>query len=202
MSPNDTTPARNATFLALDFETTGTVRGYPCLPWQLGAVSLIGGKVDLAAPRFDTLLQVPADWPFSKHAPGTHRSNREAIAAAPAFSDVWPSLHAQLSRAIPVAHNAGTERGVLAKAAPMTVYPLWVDTLPLARAIWPGLGDYTLESLIPALGLQPRLTELVPNRAPHDAYYDAVACGLLLELILSLPGWSDAPLELLTAHGK
>ena len=31
-----------------------------------------------------------------------------------------------------------------------------------------------------------------PGLAAHDAYYDAVACGLLLIHFLSLPGWKDA----------
>ena len=57
MSPE--TPARDIPFTALDFETTGVVRGSESLPWQLGAVSLRGGRVDLAAPRLDTLIRVP-----------------------------------------------------------------------------------------------------------------------------------------------
>lgn len=184
--------------LALDFETTGKVRGFPSLPWQLGAVILRGGRIDLAAPRFDTYLRVPETWPFSAHAPGEHRANRAAIAAAPEAMEVWPALHARLCAAVPVAHNAATERNVLARLAPMTRYPHWVDTLPLARRAWPGLGDYALESLIPTLGLLPRLQELVPGRAPHDAYYDAVACALLLEHLLAQPGWRTATLADLT----
>lgn len=181
--------------LALDFETTGTVRGFPCLPWQLGAVTLRAGRVDLSAPRFDTFLRVPETWPFSSHAPGTHRANRAAIAAAPEAAEIWPMLHARLCAAVPVAHNAATERGVLSRLAPMTRYARWVDTLPLARRAWPGLTDYALEALIPALGLQARLSALVPGRAPHDAYYDAVACALLLEHLLTQPGWRQATLE-------
>ncbi len=184
--------------LALDFETTGKVRGFDSLPWQLGAVTLRGGRVDLAGPRFDTFLRVPAAWPFSAHAPGEHRANRTAIATAPEAMEVWPALHACLRAAIPVAHNAATERGVLARLAPMTRYAHWIDTLPLARRAWPKLGDYALESLIPVLGLQPRLSALVPGRAPHDAYYDAVACALLLEHLLAQPGWNTVSLEDLT----
>ncbi len=184
---------------ALDFETTGVVKGYDNLPWQLGAVTLRSGKVELAAPLFDTYICVPENHPFSKHAPGAHRAHRREIAQAPTFADVWPSLHAQLHQTIPVAHNAATERKVLSAFAPMTRYPLWIDTLRLARYIWRGLPSYALDDLIPTLGLLPRLTALVPNRAPHDAYYDAVACGLLLETILALPGWSAVtPYDLAT----
>ncbi len=187
------------TFLALDFETTGTVKGYPSLPWQLGAIELRAGRVVMDGARLDTYLRVPESWPFSAHAPGEHRANRAAIAAAPEPMEVWQSLHAQLMTAVPVAHNASTERNVLARLAPMTRYPRWIDTLRLARYVWPGEASYALEALIPRLGLQPRLEALVPNRAPHDAFYDAVACGLLLEHLLTLPGWEHATVEDLAA---
>ena len=183
-------PARAQSYVALDFETTGVVKGYPSLPWQLGAVTLTRGTLDLGGPRFDTYLRVPADYPFSRHAPGEYRANRGAIAVALAFAEVWPQLHQCLASAIPVAHNTATERNLLLRFAPMTHYPYWVDTLPLARAAYPGLSSYALEALIPYLGLQARLEALVPARAPHDAYYDAVACALLLEHLLALPAWS------------
>ena len=48
------TPARQCPFLALDFETTGVVKGYPSLPWQVGAVSLRAGAVNLDALRMDS----------------------------------------------------------------------------------------------------------------------------------------------------
>lgn len=179
-------------FTALDFETTGTVRGYRSLPWQLGAVTLRGGRVDFDGPSFDTLIRVPETHRFSPHAPGTYRSRRPEIAAAPEFHTLWPALNAVLSGSIPVAHNAATERGILRAFAPMTVYPKWVDTLRLARRIWPGLPGYALGDLIRLLGLGPRLAEAVPGRGAHDAYYDAVACALLLEHILTLPGWRNA----------
>ncbi len=193
------TPARDCTYLALDFETTGHVAGFQNLPWQLGAVTLVRGTLSLEAPRFDTFLGVPLAHPFARHTPGQHRANREAIAEAPPFYEVWPALHARLAAAIPTAHNISTERTLLRRFAPMTNYPMWVDTLPLARHAYPGLGAYSLEALIPRLGLQERLLQLVPGRAPHDAFYDAVACALLLEHLLSLPGWGELPIGALAA---
>ncbi len=187
--------ARECTFTVLDFETTGTVKGYRSLPWQLGAVTMCAGVIDPCAPSFDTYLRVPEDYPFSKHAPGEHRANRLAIAQAPEVMEVWQQLHARLAVTLPVAHNAATERNVLLKLAPMTRYPIWVDTLPLARKIYPGLKSYALEDLIPLLQLDGRVAQFVPGRAPHDAYYDAVACAVLLEHFLALPGWCNAYLS-------
>lgn len=182
-------PLNTLTFTVLDFETTGTVKGFESLPWQIGAVTLTHGALDLTQWRLDSLLRVPADYPFSRHAPGTHRTQREAIAQAPAVMDVWPHLHARLAATIPVAHNIVAERTTLRKLAPLTRYPLWVDTLRLVRTVYPDLPSHALEEVIPALGLQERLEALCPERAPHDAYYDAIAAALLLEHFLALPGW-------------
>lgn len=188
-------PLAELAFTVLDFETTGTVKGFCSLPWQLGAVFVRSGEVILEEGGFDTLLRVPEEYPFSKRAPGTHASQRAAIAAAPAFAEVWPALHDRLSCTVPVAHNAATERTVLARMAPMTQYAYWVDTLKLSRKIYPSLPGFALETLVPALGLQPMLARLVPGRAPHDAFYDAVACALLLLHLITLPGWSGLTLN-------
>jgi DNA polymerase III epsilon subunit-like protein len=194
MQITDATLAREALFTALDFETTGTSRGYKSLPWQLGAIQMRIGEPLSDAPLFDTLIRVPPEHPFSKHAPGTHLEQRAAILEAPPFHDVWPALHKALSTSIPTAHNCSTERTLLLRLAPMTHYPHWVDTLPLAKRIYPSLTSYALEDLIPMLGLQPQLSAYFPHRAPHDATYDAYACALLLQHLLSLPGWEQIPL--------
>ena len=104
------TPLTELTFTVLDFETTGTVKGFISRPWQLGAVLMRGTTLSLTDGCFDTLLRVPEDYPFSKHAPGTYVAQRAAIASAPEMQTIWPALHSQLSTTIPVAHNAATER--------------------------------------------------------------------------------------------
>ena len=54
-----------------------------------------------------------------------------------------------------------------------------------------------LEDVVAALKLQPRLDALIAGRAPHDALYDAVACALLLEHFLALPGWEQVTVRAL-----
>lgn len=195
------TPLQDLTFTVLDFETTGTVNGFASLPWQIGAVTLAEGHVDLDRWQLNSFLRVPANYPFSQYAPGTHRAHREAIANAPTTAEVWPTLHARLAATIPVAHNIAAEKTTLRQMAPMTRYPWWVDTLKLARQIYPSLPSHALEDLIPALGLQPRLTQMLPGLAPHDAYYDALAAALLLEHCLSLPGWASLRLTDIASEG-
>ena len=176
-------------FLALDFETTGSVPGYACEPWQLGALA-VPASGDLAQARaLDTWLHIDLARPFNRHAPGRHAQVREALADAPTLPDVWPSLAPYAETGPVVAHNIGTERTLLRAAVPLHTPRLWIDTLVLARLAWPDAPSGALETLIPYLGLQPQLEALMPGRAPHDALYDATACALLLLHLLSEPAW-------------
>ena len=177
---------------AIDFETTGSVRGFRNEPWQIGlcTVSLAPG----APPPSDiggSFLRIDLRRPFNRHAPGRHAQLRPVLAESPALPDLWPSLAPRLVGRPLVAHNIGTERSVLADAFPLHPFGPWIDTLALARRAWPQLPSHALEDLVPALGLQPALTALCPLWAPHDARYDAVASALLLGHILAQPGWSS-----------
>lgn len=182
-------------FTAVDFETTGAVPGFPNEPWQVGAVSF-PADVGAAPDAFESLLRIDPARPFNRYAPGRHAKLRTQLAAAPALPALWPALAPLLAGPV-AAHNAGVERSVLAAAAPLHVPGPWIDTLALARAAWPGAPSHALEDLVPALGLLPRLQALAPGLAPHDALYDALACGLLLRHLLAQPGWSNlSPAEL------
>ncbi len=185
-----------ATFTVLDFETTGSVRGWTVEPWQLGLVEVAAGR--LQAEPFDSLLRVAPDRPFNPHAPGRHARLREALATAPAFSDLWPGLAVRwlLNRPL-VAHNIGTERGLLRRAAPLHRLGPWIDTLRLVRRTYPRLASAALDDVVVELGLLPTLQAACPGRAPHDARYDATACALLLLHFLALPGWEKVTVQAL-----
>lgn len=175
--------------VALDFETTGTVPGFPNEPWQVGIVPIADKKIDLEN-AFETLLRISPDRPFNKYAPGRHAQLRDTLADAPALHDAWQSLAERLSGRYIIAHNIGTERTLLKNAAPLHTFGPWIDTLALAKKVWPGLKSYALEDLTAALDLRSRLDALLPRRAPHDAFYDAAACALLFIIITTLPGWN------------
>lgn len=171
---------------AIDFETTGSLPGYRSAPWQVGVVPIEGGRID--GNFFESLLDV-GNRPFNPHAPGRHAQLREAIAAAPTLGQLWPALSRRLAGRVLVAHNVGTERTVLAAAAPLHVLGPWIDTLVLARLAWPNLPSHALEDLIPILGLSSTVSTWCPDRLPHDACYDAAACAVLLLHVLEQPGW-------------
>ncbi len=170
-------------FVSLDFETTGTVKGCPNEPWQLGLVE-IGPGADGPAPdvasRWETWLRVSADRPFSPRAPGRWAELRAELAAAPTLVDLWPEISARLVGMPLVAHNAGTERTMLVQAAPLTPFGPWIDTLKLVKKLWPLMPSYALGDVVRTFGLQARVDALCPGRTWHDALYDACAGAVVL----------------------
>ncbi len=185
--------ARDAEFTVIDFETTGSVSGFPNEPWQIGMVRFAGGRV-LTDDTFSSLLRV-GERPFNPHAPGRHAELRGEIAAAPSVSDLWPVLCGWLIGRALVAHNVGTERTVCSKFAPLHRFGPWVDTLRLVRLAYPDLDNHRLDSVVHSLGLSARLSGMVPDLSPHDALYDALASALLLEHLLAMPEWHDVRAE-------
>jgi DNA polymerase III epsilon subunit-like protein len=192
-------PAVEAEISALDFETTGSVPGWPVEPWQIGLVRLRGGRV-IAESRVSLLLHIDSGRPFNPHAPGRHARMREALACAAPLTEHWPALsEAWLTGRPLAAHNVGTERTVLRRAAPLHPLGPWIDTLTLTRLAYPGLSDYGLDAVIGGLGLESRLRAVSPQGEAHDAGHDACACAVLLEHLLALPRWERVTLGALAA---
>ncbi|HEY5621649.1 MAG TPA: 3'-5' exonuclease [Pontiella sp.] len=172
----------------LDYESTGTLRGFPNEPWQLGMVSLKNGRVHPDS-LFESLLCVDINRPFNPHAPGRHALRREEIATAPTPQELWPSVMKRLTRFPLCAHNTATEKKFVRAMAPMHRFGPWIDTLKTARRALPGCASYALEDLIVLLDLKPKIEAVCPGREAHDALYDAVAAAVLLEHLLEQPGW-------------
>lgn len=189
------TPARLHVITALDFEGTGTVKGWPDEPWQIGMISLRQGCI-AAESAFESLLRV-GDRPFNRYAPGRHEQLREPMRTAPVLTTLWPALAPRLEGVILAAHNTATETRYLSNAFPLHQPVIELDTLKLARRVYPQLTSYKLDDLLERLQLAGRVRQLAADRAPHDALYDAIGCAALLEHILALPGWGDAPIETL-----
>ncbi len=190
------TEARHACFAVVDFETTGAVEGYSVEPWQIGVVRVREGQV-CAGESFESLMHV-GDRPFNPRAPGRHAQLRGQLAQAPAPGELWPELARWLTGVPLVAHNAGTERTMLNKLAPLHRLGPWIDTLTLVRRAYPGLVSKALEEVVAALGLAGRVQALCPGRAAHDALYDAFACAAVMEHFLRLPGWERVTVEALS----
>lgn len=190
---------RNSAITVIDFETTGTVEGYPSEPWQIGMVFFQNGRVN---PKytFTSLLRV-GDRPFNPYAPGRHAQLRAEMAKAPPLQDLWTKLKPWLHGRVLAAHNASTEKKTLGEAFPIHTFSPWIDTLKLIRIAYPEEKSHRLEDAVADLNLVDRVGEICPGLAPHDALYDAVACAVLLEFLFELPEWKEVKMdELIHAH--
>ncbi len=189
--------ARETEIVAIDFESTGVVEGHPNEPWQIGMVKLVGGQVVIAR-QFNSLLRV-GDRPFNLYAPGMHHQLRAELAVAPTLRELWSEMQQWWVGRPLVAHNTATERGFISQVAPMHHVGPWIDTLQLARHVYPNLQSHSLEDLLDHLRLMHRVCELCPNLLPHDAFFDAVGCAVLLRHFLMLPGWEGVTIAALAA---
>jgi DNA polymerase-3 subunit epsilon len=180
-------------FTAIDFETTGSVQGYPVEPWQIGVVTV---SAEGEHTCWESLLRV-GDRPFHPQAPGRHEKLRDQLADSPTLEECLTRLRTSCVGVPLVAHNAATEKGVLSNSLPLESFGPWIDTLKLARSAWPDLSSYKLEDLIQTFDLEADLNKWLPGREPHDALYDAAASARFLQHLLSQPGWGDVDLDTL-----
>lgn len=194
MAMDDSMAIFDAEIIVLDFETTGSVSGFPVEPWQIGMVSLKQGKVD-PSTLFESLIRVDPNRPFNPHAPGRHALLREAIAQAPSVDELWNQQKHKITGVPLCAHNIATEKKCMRILAPMHRFGIWIDTLRIARKVWPGCSSYALEELIITLGLKSVVDQFCPCREAHDALYDAVASAVLLQHLLEQPGWNGTTVQ-------
>jgi DNA polymerase-3 subunit epsilon len=145
-------------FVAIDFETTGFVAGGSNDAWQLGVAVVRGGEIVETREFFFGTELTPDAEPMMAQ---------------------WEEWYPLLAGRRLVAHNIATERTILRKAAPLTKWGPWVDTLKLAKARYPKLPSYALGDLCGIFGQVPQLG----GRTWHDALYDAVACANLALLL-------------------
>ncbi len=187
--------ASQATFTVIDFEGTGSVKGYPDEPWQIGLVQIRNGKL-CSETILESLLRI-GERPFNRYAPGRHAELREEMTKAPTLQMLWPTLRPMLEGPLLTAHNAATENRYLSRAFPLHPPGPWIDTLKLIRIAYPSMHSHKLDDVLTQLQLIDRIKTIVPGRAAHDALYDAVGCALLLETILELTGWENATIDAL-----
>lgn len=154
-------------FVALDLETTGARAGMSKIT-EIGAVRIEGFR---EVKTFETLVNpmrpIP---PMITHITGI---TQEMVAGAPRIEDVIPELLEFLEGAVVVAHNASFDVGFLnyelQRLKGRRLGEGAIDTLPLARALAPGLPNYRLHTVAEALD--------APVAACHRALADAQAAG-------------------------
>jgi DNA polymerase-3 subunit epsilon len=154
-------------FVVLDLETTGARAGAGKIT-EIGAVRIEGFR---EVARLSTLVN-----PMRSIPPMITRITgitQEMVAGAPRIEEVIPRLLEFLEGAVVVAHNAPFDVGFLnyelRRLKGRQLGEGSIDTLPLARALAPGLPNYRLHTVAEALG--------APVAACHRALADAQAAG-------------------------
>ena len=148
-------------FTAIDFETTGFDYGCTNEPWQLGIAVVRGGEIVEAKEFFFDVEGAPER---------AHES--DALGTLQSSFEIWaPCLAGERL----VAHNIACEKTILTRAAPMTSWGPWTDTMRLAKSRYPGLPSYALGDLCSMFGCVPEME----GRTWHDGLYDAIACAKL-----------------------
>lgn len=135
----------DTTYVVFDTETTGLNAREDTLI-EIGAVKVRGGEI---IDTFATLIN-PQRRISAKITEITGITD-EMVAGQPLMEDVLPKFKAFVDGAIMVAHNAEFDVGFLSQCSERVGLPAWtepvIDTLALARALYPGEKNYRLKTL-------------------------------------------------------
>lgn len=130
-------------------------------------------------------------YPITRRAASLHGIRNTDVADAAPWSAIVDIVTETLAGRLVVAHNASVERQVLTTHLPGWQPAGWLDTLRLARAVWPDLaGGHGLDNLITHADLAaqlPRPTDR-PGMTRHRAGYDAWMTAALLASLVGAAG--------------
>ena len=183
---------RHCRFTAIDFESAGAARGMTDSPVQVGLASWSAESGHADAFVSYLFTNQPVLWSARK----IHGIGPAHLADAPSLLTLWPELKRRLAGAVVVAHGQGTEKRFL-RAFPGHGFAPWIDTLLLARAVWPDLSQHSLGALCGHHGLTETVRALVPGKSWHDALFDAAASLVLLAHLIDALALADHPVECL-----
>lgn len=182
-------------FIAFDLETTGTVPGVDQIV-EIGAVRFINGQVEAV---YSTLID-----PLRPIAPGASAVNGifdDMVKGKPTIDKILASFAEFCADDTLVAHNSPFDTQFLLSDIKKHEMPagrgIILDTLPIARKVFPGLPNYKLGTLVQHLK--------IPTTGFHRAEEDSTYCGkLFLELVkrISINGQPPAIENLVALTGK
>ena len=171
-------------FVALDVETSCSRNSSIC---QIGIVGFKDGSEVLT---YETLVD-PRDT-FDPFNVSLHGIDRHHVRGKPDFKALHKALSGHLGGRVTVAHS-NFDRGAFAAAAAAhrlaEIETRWLDSVMVARRVWPGLTNHKLNTVAAHLGISFR---------HHDALNDARTAGLIVvkasqETGLGLEDWFKRP---------
>jgi DNA polymerase-3 subunit epsilon len=146
------------TFVVIDFETT-TPTGHRPEPIDVAVLSLrVQDAALVETARFDTLMCPPPHAPVTAFDTGQTGITAAMVAQASTAAEVFAHLDGRLTRPpyLLVAHNAPTEAGILydyRRHCPTLATLDVLDTVRLARHLYPELPNHKLDTLLTHLGI-------------------------------------------------
>lgn len=193
-----TAPWVDHPIVVIDFETTGTDSRVDRVI-EIGLVGFRRGELE-----FREALLVQPGVPIPDESRAIHGITDEELEGAPGFDEIVPRVKELLEGRLPVAYNAGFDRGFLleemrrAGALVGSLPPalveetVWIDPLVWAREILKDLKSKRLGDVVQHLG--------IPLERAHRAAGDAEATGrVLYALAKNMPA---AYGELVRVQGK
>jgi DNA polymerase-3 subunit epsilon len=163
-------------FIAFDLETTGTLPGVDQIA-EIGAVMFN----EQGAPELIFATLINPGIPMPEAASRVNGITDEMLAGQPKITDVLDAFAEFCGDHIMVAHNAAFDSQFLIadikKHETMAPRGVILDTLPIARKVYPGLANYKLGTLVQHLG--------IPSGTFHRAEEDAAYCGHLFHKMVT-----------------
>ena len=167
-------PLEEASYVVFDVETTGLSAIYNTII-ELAAVKIVGGEI---VDRFESFAN--PKHPLSAFTTELTGITDEMVKDAPDVEEVLERFYSWSKDSILVAHNASFDIGFLnegyRKIGKGKVENPVIDTLELARTLYPELKNHRLNTLAKTFNVE--LTQ------HHRAIYDAEATGYLLVKML------------------
>ena len=182
-------------FIAFDLETTGTVPGVDQIV-EIGAVCFIDGRPEAV---FSTLIDPQR--PIPPGASAVNGIKDDMVKGKPLIESILPSFAEFCGDDPLVAHNAPFDAQFLTadikKFEALAPRGIILDTLPIARKVFPGLPNYKLGTLVQHLK--------IPTTDFHRAEEDANYCGHLFNQMIkriSIGGQAPQITNLIALTGK
>lgn len=160
------------------------VEGNGCQPPEIIEIAVLTLDDGVTSDNLRTWLVRPCQPITALVTRKVHGISNAHVAGSPAWTEIANEVADALTGRALIAHNASVEHKVLSTHLPAWQPPMILDTLRLARHVWPGLPSYSLDRLIIHAGLDDTDT----TGAYHRAGWDTWMTGqLLLTLVEQAP---------------
>lgn len=171
-------------FIAFDLETTGFIPGVDRII-EIGAVRFVDNQVEAI---FSTLVDPKMAIPSG--ATEVNGITNDMVAGKHTIDTLLEPFAEFCGNDVVVAHNAGFDVPFLASDIQKYESPapkgVVLDTLSLAKKVYPGLPNYKLGTLVHHLG--------IPTTDFHRAEEDATYCGkLFFEMMKKMTNSNQMP---------